>query len=102
MKMESRYVWSFVYSLYSLNCFQLTELTLRLILLLFQISIQVRGNFSQDVIRIGNEYQIEIDQIFAQVTTVDNFVTCEGEDGVLGLAYTYFSKHNYPGVLKNM
>ena len=42
------------------------------------------------------------DQIFAQVTRVLNFETCENEDGVLGLAFSMISSHNYPSLLNNL
>lgn len=45
---------------------------------------------------------LKVNQIFAQVTSVNDFVTCEGEDGVLGLAYTYVSNYNYPSLLTNL
>jgi hypothetical protein len=45
---------------------------------------------------------IQVEQIFAQVTSVYDFETCEGEDGVLGLAFTYVSNNNYPSLLKNL
>eukprot|EP00980_Cylindrotheca_fusiformis_P013847 scaffold3596_cov126-Cylindrotheca_fusiformis.AAC.5 len=62
------------------------------------------GNFEaiyqdgeSDVIRFTDEIMVE--QIFAQATSVYDFETCEGEDGVLGLAYIYESTHPFPPLL---
>jgi hypothetical protein len=52
-------------------------------------------------LRLGDNIEIE-QQIFAQVSSVYDFETCEGEDGVLGLAYTSASKHNYTSILQNL
>ena len=41
-------------------------------------------------------------QIFAQVTSVHNFSTCEAEEGVLGLAFARKSSHNFPSLIQNM
>lgn len=41
-------------------------------------------------------------QIFAQVTSIHHFSTCEAEEGVLGLAYSHYSSHLYPSLLQNL
>jgi hypothetical protein len=42
------------------------------------------------------------EQVFAQVTQLMNFETCESEEGVLGLAFSWISSHNYPSLLSNL
>ena len=42
------------------------------------------------------------EQVFAQVTQLTNFETCESEEGVLGLAFSFISSHNYPTLLSNL
>ncbi|MGK3762107.1 MAG: hypothetical protein ACI8RD_014425 [Bacillariaceae sp.] len=52
--------------------------------------------------RLGND-DIRIDrQVFAHVTHIDNFTTCEEEEGILGLANTMTSTHGFPSVLGNL
>ena len=36
------------------------------------------------------------------MTHLENFETCETEEGVFGLAFSMISSHNYPSILKNM
>jgi hypothetical protein len=53
-------------------------------------------------LRLGND-DIRIDrQVFAHVTHIDNFTTCEEEEGILGLANTMTSTHGFPSVLGNL
>ena len=61
----------------------------------------VHGYHVKDVFQIGEHIKVE-DQVFAQVTKLFNFQTCEAEEGVLGLAYTLLSTHDYPSILSNM
>lgn len=46
--------------------------------------------------------EIQVEQIFAHATAVYDFETCEGEDGVLGLAYIYESNNKYPSLLRTL
>lgn len=41
-------------------------------------------------------------QVFAQVTSVYNFTTCEAEEGVLGLAYSMKTTFDYASLLGNL
>lgn len=49
----------------------------------------------------GDNIRIER-QVFAQVTHIDDFTTCEEEEGILGLANTRTSTHGFPTVLGNI
>ena len=42
------------------------------------------------------------EQVFAQVTDVSMFTTCESEEGVFGLGFSAISSHNYPTFLSNL
>lgn len=53
-----------------------------------------------DVLKLG-ETPLR-DQIFAQVTSLHNFKTCEAEEGVLGLAFFQTTSHNFPSLIKNL
>jgi hypothetical protein len=61
----------------------------------------VHGDHCQDVLQLGESIRVE-HQVFAQVTSLNNFVTCEAEEGVFGLAFTMISSHNYPSLLSNL
>lgn len=41
-------------------------------------------------------------QVFAQVTSLHNFSTCEAEEGVLGLAFATKTSNDFPSVIQNM
>lgn len=42
------------------------------------------------------------EQVFAQVERIVNFETCESEEGIIGLAFSFISSHNYPSLLSNL
>jgi hypothetical protein len=69
----------------------------------FAISIcsQVHGYHAKDVLQIGESVSVQ-EQVFAQVTSLNDFKTCESEEGVFGLAFTMISSHNYPTLLSNL
>lgn len=69
-----------------------------IIIICFQ---QVSGDHCQDVLQLGESIRVE-KQVFAQVTALTNFVTCEAEEGVFGLAFSMISSHNYPSLLSNL
>jgi hypothetical protein len=41
-------------------------------------------------------------QVFAIVHDIDNYVTCEEEDGILGLANSLSTSHHFPSLLSNV
>lgn len=61
----------------------------------------MEGEHALDVFRIGDEIQID-NQIFAQVTTFGGYTTCSGQEGILGLAFSEISSHNFPTLLSNL
>jgi hypothetical protein len=61
---------------------------------------QVQGQHAMDTVTLGGTPLKQ--QIFAQVTTVHNFSTCEAEEGVLGLAFAMKTSHNFPSLIQNM
>jgi hypothetical protein len=41
-------------------------------------------------------------QIFAQVTSISNYATCENEQGIVGLANSLVTSHKFPSLLQNL
>jgi hypothetical protein len=76
-------------------------LTLSLLYAWFSIHQQVRGTHVKDTIQIGANVKVN-EQVFAQVTQLTHFETCESEEGILGLAFSFISSHNYPSLLSNL
>jgi Eukaryotic aspartyl protease len=61
---------------------------------------QVEGQHAMDILTLGS---VSLEkQVFAQVTTLHNFTTCEAEEGVLGLAPASKTSHNFPSLIQNM
>jgi hypothetical protein len=59
------------------------------------------GEYAQDVLRIGS-LAIQ-DQVFAQVTRVDEFFTCSSEEGIFGLGFSEISyKDDFPTLLQGL
>lgn len=54
-----------------------------------------------DVLSLGSSITVP-NQVFAQVTSVHDFATCEAEEGVLGLAYSKETSHKFPSLLHNL
>jgi hypothetical protein len=65
------------------------------------ICSQVHGYHAKDVLQIGESVSVK-EQVFAQVTRLYDFETCESEEGVFGLAFSMISSHNYPSLLSNL
>jgi len=62
----------------------------------------IHGEHARDTVRLGND-GIRLDrQVFAHVTHIDAFTTCEEEEGILGLANSMTSTHGFPTVLGNL
>lgn len=52
---------------------------------------------------LGDNNAIRVEQqVFAQVTSVYDFQTCEAEEGVVGLAFAMRSSHGYRSLLSNL
>ena len=62
---------------------------------------RVEGQHAKDVLHLGDAITIQ-NQIFAEATTVENLVTCQGEQGVLGLGFSFLSSHFFPSVIQNL
>ena len=61
----------------------------------------VRGQHAKDVLHLGDNIEIP-DQIFAQITELDGFTSCAGEEGLLGLGFSDISSHNFPTTLNGL
>ena len=61
----------------------------------------VRGEHAKDVLHLGDDVTIE-DQIFAQITQLEGFTSCAGEEGLLGLGFADISSHNFPTTLNGL
>jgi len=61
----------------------------------------MQGEHAVDVFQMGESIQIE-QQVFAQVTSVGDYTTCSGEEGILGLAFSEISSHNFPSTISNL
>ena len=55
---------------------------------------KVSGKFATDVLRLGDFVEIE-NQVFGEVTSLENYETCAIEEGVFGLAFT-MAFNSYP------
>jgi len=76
---------------YQLNAFQVE----------YEDGEAVYGSHGIDVLQLGASIRIE-EQVFAQITSLRSFATCEAEEGILGLAYSMISSHGYPSLLSNL
>jgi hypothetical protein len=63
--------------------------------------VQVNGEYAQDVIRLGDSVTIS-DQVFAQVTRVNDFITCSSEEGVFGLGFSEIASADFPTLQTNL
>jgi hypothetical protein len=62
---------------------------------------QLDGEYAQDVLRLGS-LAIQ-DQVFAQVTRVQDFFTCSGEEGIFGLGFSEIAyKDDFPTLLQGL
>ena len=62
---------------------------------------QVEGQHAKDVLQLGDSVIIS-HQIFAEATSIDNYESCQGEEGVLGLGFSFISSHNFPTLINNL
>jgi cathepsin D len=62
---------------------------------------QVEGQHAKDLLRLGDSVTIS-EQIFAEATKIDKFSSCQGEQGILGLGFSFISSHNFPTVINNL
>lgn len=62
---------------------------------------RVEGQHAKDVLQLGGAITVQ-NQIFAQATSIENFVSCQGEQGVLGLGFSFLSSHYFPSVINNL
>lgn len=62
---------------------------------------RVEGQHARDVLQLGDAITVP-NQIFAEATTIDSFVSCQGEEGVLGLGFSFLSSHFFPSVINNL
>ncbi|CAB9528383.1 Pepsin A [Seminavis robusta] len=61
---------------------------------------QVSGTYAMDRLQLG-EFVTIPNQVFAQVTSLENFQTCSVEEGVFGLAFR-MEFNSFPSPLKNL
>mmetsp|Transcript_14183 Transcript_14183/g.30960 ORF Transcript_14183/g.30960 Transcript_14183/m.30960 type:complete len:630 (-) Transcript_14183:211-2100(-) len=59
------------------------------------------GEHAVDAFQLGDSIRIE-QQVFAQVTSIGEYTTCSGEEGILGLAFADISSHNFPSTISNL
>ncbi len=67
-----------------------------------QFQSQIRGEHATDTLRIGDDGIRISHQVFAHVTHIQNFATCENEEGILGLANAMTTSHGFPSLLGNI
>ena len=63
---------------------------------------QIRGQHAKDTLRLGDDDIRIPHQVFAHVTHIQNFATCEEEEGILGLANAMVTTHGFPSLLGNL
>ncbi len=63
---------------------------------------QIKGEHAKDTLRIGDDGIRISHQVFAHVTHIANFATCEEEEGILGLANAMTTTHGFPSFLGNI
>jgi hypothetical protein len=66
------------------------------------IAPQIKGEHAKDTLRLGDDGIRVPHQIFAHVTHIQNFATCEQEEGILGLANALTTTHGFPSLLGNI
>ena len=76
--------------------------TIALLHLLSLLIPQIKGEHAKDTLRIGDDGIRISHQVFAQVTHIANFATCEEEEGILGLANAMTTTHGFPSLLGNI
>ncbi|KAL7565023.1 hypothetical protein ACA910_020735 [Epithemia clementina (nom. ined.)] len=59
----------------------------------------MKGEHAIDILQIG-DIIIE-NQVFAQVTSFEEYTSCSGEEGILGMAFSEISSHNFPTTISN-
>jgi hypothetical protein len=64
--------------------------------------LQIRGEHAKDTLRLGDDDIRISHQVFAHVTHIQNFATCEEEEGILGLANAMTTSHGFPSLLGNI
>lgn len=66
------------------------------------VRIQIKGEHAKDTLRLGDDDIRIPHQVFAHVTHIQNFATCEEEEGIMGLANSMTTTHGFPSVLGNI
>jgi cathepsin D len=61
----------------------------------------VEGQHAKDQLKLGDSVTIT-QQIFAEATKIEKFSSCQGEQGILGLGFSFISSHNFPTVINNL
>ena len=61
----------------------------------------VKGEHAKDVLHLAPSVEIP-EQIFAQITELEGFTACAGEEGLLGLGFSDISSHNFPTTLNGL
>jgi len=68
----------------------------------YQDGEAIKGEHAKDTVRLGDDGIRISNQVFAQVTHIQNFATCEQEEGIMGLANAMTTTHGFPSLLGNI
>jgi len=68
----------------------------------YQDGEAIKGEHAKDTLRLGDDDIRVPHQVFAHVTHIQNFATCEQEEGILGLANALTTTHGFPSLLGNI
>jgi len=68
----------------------------------YQDGEAIKGEHAKDTLRLGDDDIRIPHQVFAHVTHIQNFATCEQEEGILGLANSMQTTHGFPSLLGNI
>lgn len=79
-----------------------TDLSKNVFALEYQDGEAIKGEHAKDTLRLGDDDIRIPHQVFAHVTHIQNFATCEEEEGIMGLANSMITTHGFPSVLGNI
>eukprot|EP00532_Pseudo-nitzschia_australis_P005888 CAMPEP_0168177080 /NCGR_PEP_ID=MMETSP0139_2-20121125/8214_1 /TAXON_ID=44445 /ORGANISM="Pseudo-nitzschia australis, Strain 10249 10 AB" /LENGTH=894 /DNA_ID=CAMNT_0008096009 /DNA_START=504 /DNA_END=3188 /DNA_ORIENTATION=+ len=68
----------------------------------YQDGEAIKGEHAKDTLRLGDDDIRIPHQVFAHVTHIKDFATCDEEEGILGLANSMTTTHGFPSVLGNI
>mmetsp|Transcript_22135 Transcript_22135/g.52399 ORF Transcript_22135/g.52399 Transcript_22135/m.52399 type:complete len:285 (+) Transcript_22135:418-1272(+) len=68
----------------------------------YQDGEAIKGEHAKDTLRLGDDDIRIPHQVFAHVTHIKDFATCDEEEGIMGLANSMTTTHGFPSVLGNI